>query len=154
MPLIRNPKDFLSGLMFMAFGVAALVLSGDYAIGTAARMGPGYFPRLLGMLLLGLGAILALGGFRATREERPVWHWKPLFIILLSVGVFMLVGQRLGLVLASLILVLISSLASDEFSWKEALISGLIQGVVAVVIFVYGLSLPLPVWPVFITGIL
>ena len=152
MHLIRNPKDFLSGLLFMAFGLAALVLSGDYAIGTAARMGPGYFPRVLGILLLGLGAILALGGFRATTEEQPVWHWKPLCIILLSVGVFILLGERLGLVLASTVLVLISSIASDEFSWKEALISGLIQGVVAVVVFVYGLSMPLPVWPVFITG--
>ncbi len=153
MHLIRNPKDFLSGLLFMAFGLAALVLSGEYAIGVAARMGPGYFPRVLGILLLGLGAILALGGFRATTEEQPVWHWKPLFIILLSVGVFILLGERLGLVLASTILVFISSLASDEFSWKEALISGLIQGAVAVVVFVYGLSMPLPVWPVFITGI-
>jgi hypothetical protein len=147
MHLIRNPKDFLSGLLFMAFGLAALVLSGEYAIGVAARMGPGYFPRVLGILLLGLGAILALGGFRATTEDQP------LFIILLSVGVFILLGERLGLVLASTILVFISSLASDEFSWKEALISGLIQGAVAVVVFVYGLSMPLPVWPVFITGI-
>jgi hypothetical protein len=153
MHLIRNPKDFFSGLMFMAFGLAALVLSGDYTVGVAARMGPGYFPRVLGILLLGLGGVLALGGFRTTTEERPVWRWGPLSIILLSVGVFILVGQLLGLVLASLILVLISSLASDEFNWKEALISGLIQGVVAVVVFVYGLSMPLPVWPVFITGI-
>jgi hypothetical protein len=153
MALIRNSKDFLSGLMFMAFGIAALVLSGDYTIGTAARMGPGYFPRVLGILLLGLGALLALGGLRATSEKQPVWHWKPLFIVLCSVGAFILVGQRLGLVLASLILVFIASLASDEFSWKEALLSGLIQGVVAVVVFVYGLALPLPVWPVFVTGI-
>jgi hypothetical protein len=153
MPLIRNPKDFLSGLLFMAFGLAALVLSGDYPIGVAARMGAGYFPRVLGILLLGLGGLLALGGLRATTEQQPVWRWKPLLIILLSVAVFILLGQRLGLVLASLILVFISSLASDEFSWKEALISGLIQGVVAVVVFVYGLSLPLPVWPAFITGI-
>ncbi|MBV5331034.1 tripartite tricarboxylate transporter TctB family protein, partial [bacterium] len=65
MPLIGNPKDFFAGLLFMAFGLAALVLSGDYTIGTAARMGAGYFPRVLGILLLGMGALLALRGFRA-----------------------------------------------------------------------------------------
>ena len=153
MPLIGNPKDFLAGLLFMAFGLAALVLSGDYTIGTAARMGAGYFPRVLGILLLGMGALLALRGFRASSEARPVWHWRPLFIILLSVGAFILVGERLGLVLASVILVLIASFASEEFNWKEALLSGAIQGIVAVVVFVYGLSLPLPVWPVFLTGV-
>ena len=153
MLLIGNPKDFLAGLLFMAFGLAALVLSGDYTIGTAARMGAGYFPRVLGILLLGMGALLALRGFRASAEERPVWHWRPLFIILLSVGAFILVGERLGLVLASVILVLIASFASEEFNWKEALVSGAIQGIVAVVVFVYGLSLPLPVWPVFLTGV-
>lgn len=152
MQLIRNPKDFYAGLLFIAFGVAALILSRDYAVGSAARMGAGYFPRALGILLVALGALLSFGGFRASEEAQPVWHWRPLCIVLFSIGVFVFAAQWLGLVLAGLILVFMSSTASGEFNWKEALVSGVIQGIAAVAIFVYGLAMPLPVWPFFISG--
>ena len=80
------------------------------------------------------------------------WRWRPLAIVLLSVGVFCLTAQWLGLVLASLMLVFFSSVADEEFSWKEALLSGVIQAVSAVAVFVYGLGVPFPVWPAFIPG--
>ena len=151
MELIRNPKDFLAGLLFMAFGITALVLSHSYEIGEASRMGPGYFPRILGILLLALGAILSLRGFRSTSEVQPEWRWRPLAIVLLGVGVFSLTPW-LGLIMTGLLLVFISSTASQEFRWKEALISGAVQGVAVVAIFVYGLGIPLPVWPFFVAG--
>jgi hypothetical protein len=152
MKLIRNPKDFYAGLLFMLFGLAALVISRSYPLGAVARMGPGYFPRVLGILLLGLGALLSLSGFRSTVEVLSGWRWRPLVIVLLSVGLFCLTAQWLGLVVASMTLVFISSVASEEFRWKEALISGAIQAVAVVAVFVYGLGIPFPVWPVFITG--
>lgn len=152
MRLIRNPKDFYAGLLFMSFGLAALVISWSYPLGAAARMGPGYFPRVLGILLLGLGALLSLSGFRSTGEVMSGWSWRPLVIVLLGVGFFSLTAQWLGVVVASMTLVFISSVASEEFRWKEALISGAIQAVSVVAVFVYGLGMPLPVWPVFITG--
>jgi Tripartite tricarboxylate transporter TctB family len=152
MKLIRNPKDFYAGLLFMSFGLAALVISRSYPLGAVARMGPGYFPRVLGILLLGLGALLSLSGFRSTVEVLSGWRWRPLVIVLLSVGLFCLTAQWLGLVVASMTLVFISSVASEEFRWKEALISGAIQAVSVVAVFVYGLGMPFPVWPVFITG--
>lgn len=152
MPLIRNPKDFYAGVLFMSFGLAALVIARSYPLGTAARMGPGYFPRVLGILLLGLGALLSLSGFRSTGDALSGWRWRPLAIVLLSVGVFCLTAQWLGLVLASLMLVFFSSVADEEFSWKEALLSGVIQAVSAVAVFVYGLGVPFPVWPAFIPG--
>jgi hypothetical protein len=153
MGLMRNPKDLLAGLMFMAFGVAALVISQSYTLGTAARMGPGYFPRLLGILLVGLGAVQVLLSFRAnSAAERPEWHWRPLFIVLVGVGTFIVVAPAMGVMVAGLVLVFISSWASSEFRFREALISGVVQGIAAVVVFVYGLGLPLPVWPTIIGG--
>lgn len=150
MALVRNPKDFLAGFLFVAFGVAALAISQSYEIGAASRMGPGYFPRLLGLLLVVLGAFLALRGFWPSAEVQPQWRWRPLLVVLIGVGCFSFAAPRLGLVVAGLLLVFISSAASEEFRWKEALISGAIQGFAAVAVFVYGLGIPLPVWPLFI----
>lgn len=152
MRTIRNREDFLAGLLFIAFGVAALVFSRSYPVGDAARMGPGYFPRLLGIVLVVLGTALSLRGFRAQGDAVSAWRWQPLIIILVGVGVFGLVAKWLGLIVAAAVLVVISSFAHSEFNWKEALVSGGIQGVAAVVLFVYGLGLPLPVWPVLFAG--
>jgi drug/metabolite transporter (DMT)-like permease len=149
---LQNPKDLLAGLLFMSFGGVAFVMSQSYAIGTAARMGPGYFPRALGIVLVVLGALLSLRGLRPAQEPQPEWHWRPLAVLLLGVGLFSLTAQWLGLVLAALALVFVSSAASPEFRWKEALASGLIQGAATVTVFVYGLGIPLPVWPVFLAG--
>jgi putative tricarboxylic transport membrane protein len=149
---LQNPRDFLAGLLFMAFGGVALAMSQSYAIGTAARMGPGYFPRALGLVLVVLGALLSLRGFRPSQEPQPEWRWRPLAVVLAGVALFSFTAQWLGLVLAGLALVFVSSAASPEFRWKEALVSGAIQGAATVVVFVYGLGLPLPVWPVLLAG--
>ena len=149
---IGNPNDFWAGLLFMSIGAAALVLSRSYAMGEAIRMGPGYFPRALGALLLVFGAVLSLRAIRATKEPFSAWHLRPLFIVLLSLALFCLALKWLGLVVSGVVLVFIASLASSEFRWKQALISGVIQGAFAAVLFVYGLKIPLSVWPVFIAG--
>jgi len=152
MPLIRSPKDFYAGLLFMAIGLADLVIVRSYPLGTSSRMGPGYFPRILGILLLGLGTLLSLRGFRSGGEAMSRWHWRPLTIVLLSVLVWGLTAQGLGLVVASLALVFMSSVASDEFRWREAVLSGAIQAAAMAALFIYGLGVPLPVWPVFLGG--
>lgn len=152
MQLIRNPKDFYAGLLFMAFGLVALVIAQSYPLGTASRMGPGYFPRLLGILLVGFGAIQSLMGVRSKTVFPLEWHWRPLFVLLASVALFIVITPWLGLVAAGLVLVFVSSAASREFRWREALIVGALQGVAAAALFVYALGLPLPIWPPFITG--
>jgi hypothetical protein len=152
MALIRHPKDFWSGVLFGSFGVAAIVLSSDYPLGSAARMGPAYFPRALGILLLLLAAALVARSL-ATRGPAPaVRNLKPLVIVLGSVLMFGLAAPRLGVALATILLILGSSTADHEFRWREALASSVILAVVAVVVFVYGLGLQLPVWPPFIAG--
>ena len=152
---IRRPRDFFSGILFMGFGMAALMISRSYVyvIGTASRMGPGYFPRAIGCLLVILGALLSVLSFRPSYgESKVVWRWRPLVIVLFSVCLFPWFTDFLGLIVTSLLLVFVSSAASPEFRWKEALISGTILGLAATAVFVYGLAIPLPIWPAFMGG--
>lgn len=147
MPFIRHPKDFYSGLIFIAFGIGAIVIGSNYALGTAARMGPGYFPRLLGILLIVLGAALSLRALRVQGERLPGWKWKPTFIVLGSVVLFGAMVNIAGLVLSTIVLIFLSSAASPEFRPKEAIISGVILAALTVAVFVIGLKLQLPIWP-------
>jgi hypothetical protein len=147
MSFIRHPKDFYSGLLFIAFGVAAIVIGSNYALGTAARMGPGYFPRMLGILLLVLGAALALRALRVQGSPLPGWKWRPTLIVLGSVVLFGVIVNSVGLVLSTIILIVLSSAASTEFRPKEALISGVLLAALTVAVFVIGLKLQLPIWP-------
>jgi hypothetical protein len=152
MTFIRNPKDFWAGLVYVAFGVAAIVIALNYPVGSAGRMGPGYFPRALGILLIVLGAILVLRALRLRGTPMSFPTYKPLLIIIGSVVLFGLVAgpMKLGLVAATIVLILVSSWASDEFWWKEAVISSIILAAFTVAAFAYGLKLQLPVWPTFL----
>jgi hypothetical protein len=144
---IPRPKDFCAGLLFVAFGIAAIVLGLDYPLGTAARMGPGYFPRLLGILLIALGAALSLSSLRGRGPPLPGWKWRPVTIVLLSVVAFGLVLTHAGLVLSTIGLIVIASTASREFRFRESLISGALLAALSVGVFVIGLKLQLPIWP-------
>src|SRR5205814_3031044 len=115
MAVIRHPKDFWSGVLFIAIGVFAVVYGMKYTLGSAARMGPGYFPRILGILLIGLGAILALRSLRLRGAKIPTWKWRPSLVILGSVVLFGLILNFAGLVLATIVLIVLSSAASPEF---------------------------------------
>ena len=147
MSVIRHPKDFFAGLIFVAFGVGAVVLGNAYPLGAAARMGPGYFPRILGIMLIVLGAALALRGLRLQGSPLPRWKWRPTLIVIGSVVLFGLIVTRVGLVFSTIVLIVLSSAASTEFRPKEALISGVLLAALAVGVFVIGLKLQLQIWP-------
>ena len=152
MSRIRNPKDFWAGFLFVLVGIAALVLGSRYNLGTAARMGPGYFPRILGLLLIALGGVIALRGLRTQGVAIPAWRLRPTIVVLFSVVLFGLIVTFAGLALSTVILIVIASTASSEFHWKEALISGVLLAALAVGVFIVGLKLQLPIWPTFLTG--
>jgi hypothetical protein len=147
MSYIRNPKDFYAGLIFVAFGVAAIAIGSNYALGTAARMGPGYFPRILGIMLIVLGAALSLRALRSQGSPLPGVKWRPTLIVLGSVVLFGVMVNTAGLVLSTIVLIVLSSAASHEFRPREALISGVLLAALAVGVFVIGLKLQLPIWP-------
>jgi hypothetical protein len=154
MALIRHRKDFYAGVMFMAFGMGAIVIGSNYALGTAARMGPGYFPRILGVLLIVLGALLALRSVRGPAAAMPRLKWRPTAIVLGSVVGFGLIIEKTGLFVSTVLLIFFASTASHEFRWKEALASGVFFALLAIAVFVLGLKIQLPVWPTFLSGTL
>ena len=147
MASIRNPKDFWAGALFIAIGIAALVIASRYALGTAARMGPGYFPRILGILLIVLGGILAVRGLRTSGPPIPRFHWRPTLIVLGSVVLFGAIVRSVGVALSTVILIVSASAASREFRPREALMVGVLLAALAVGVFVVGLQLQLPIWP-------
>jgi len=150
MAFIRHPKDFFAGLLFIAFGIAAIAIGSHYTLGTAARMGPGYFPRILGILLIGMGLALSLRSLRLSGPKVPAFKWRPLVIVLGSVSIFGLIVNHAGVVVSTMLLIVAASAASHEFRLREAIISGVILAALAVAVFVIGLKLQLPIWPAFI----
>ena len=147
MPKLRDPKDFVAGLLFVAIGLSAIILSGDYRRGTAATMGPGYFPLVLGAMLTVLGLALVLRALRIQGSPIPAWKWRPTLIVLGSVVLFGIIVTRAGLVASTILLIVLSSTASHEFRWKESLVSSFILAAAVVGVFVLGLKLQLPIWP-------
>jgi hypothetical protein len=151
---IRHPKDFCSGVMFMLFGAAAFFFAEDYNIGSAAKMGPGYFPFVLGALLAALGVTLLVRSVFWTKgsQQGPAFHLKPLVLVLSSVVLFGLLLRPLGLLVSTTLLVVVSSMASHEFRWKEALLNAAVLIVVVLLVFVYCLDFQVPIWPSFLAG--
>jgi hypothetical protein len=149
MSLIKHQKDFWAGVLYIAFGVAAIVIALDYPLGSANRMGPGYFPRGLGGLMILIGTILVLRALKLRGAAPAFPSYRPILIVLGSVFVFALVAPKGGLVLAVILLVFLSSFASHEFRIKEAAIASVILAGFTVLAFAWGLQLQLPVWPAF-----
>jgi len=160
---IKSQKDFFSGLMFMGVGVAFAVGATTYNVGSGARMGPGYFPLILGILLAILGGAIVFYSTvveSADGDKIGKWAWKPLFFILASNFAFgvLLAGlpsfgvPAMGLIVAIYALVFIASLAGDTFNAKEVFILATILAVGSYVAFVWALKLQFPVWPSFISG--
>jgi putative tricarboxylic transport membrane protein len=143
-------KDALAGLMFIAVAVFGLWISRDYPIGTALRMDTGYVPRLLCWLLLGLGAIILLQGLRASQAEEKsdgLSALRPVVLVTLSLVVFGLTIETLGLVISILLLTGIGAVADRTLKPLETLIAGVALVALSWVIFIVGLGLAIPVWP-------
>ena len=152
---IKSQKDFWSGLMFIVAGVGFAIGATNYSFGTSARPGPGYFPFGLGILLAVLGAMVLFKALTIESEGGdPVGAigWRPLILIVLGVVVFGLALPRLGMILSLPILILISSLAGDEFKLKEVIINIIVLTIGSWAIFIKGLNLVIPLWPAFMTA--
>ncbi len=160
---IKSQKDFFSGLMFAVVGVAFAWGATTYSVGTGARMGPGYFPMMLGIVLAVIGlAVIFSSLVVETRGGDPIGSiaWKPLtFIIGANLAFGVLLGglpkfgvPAMGLIAAIYALTFIASLAGDRFRFKEVLILSTVLAVGSYVAFVWLLKLQFQVWPSFITG--
>jgi len=151
---IANQKSFVVGLMYVLVGLGFAGIAATYRMGTAARMGPGYFPFWLGILLAVLGAILLINAISrpaAPDERLEKWNVKGLIIILASVCVFAALLQPMGLVVSLIVLIIGSSFADDEFSWLTTIVNVAVLLAISLAVFVYGLGLQFPIWPTVFT---
>jgi len=144
---IRAPKDFWAGVMFCGFAAVALLAARGYSLGSAGRMGPGYFPLLLGGVLAGLGLILIARSVVIDGEPLPRFHVLPLMVIAAAVCLFGLALEPLGLVVSLALLVVLAACAGQPFRPLETVALAAALIVFSVGVFVYALGLPLPVWP-------
>jgi hypothetical protein len=144
---IGNPKDFWAGIVFVALGAAAIGVALDYRFGTAGRMGPGYFPCVLGGILVVLGGVTALKGVGEKGAPIEALPWKTLLLVLGSVALFALILSRVGLVIAAFVLITLSGMAAPGGSAARLVAYAIVLTLAVAVTFVCGLGLAIPLWP-------
>jgi hypothetical protein len=160
---IKSQKDFYSGLLFMALGIAFALGARTYSVGTGARMGPGYFPLMLGIFLAVLGAVIAFKALvvpTATGDKIGKWVWRPVgYIVGANLAFGILLGglpsikvPAMGLIIAIFALTFIAANAGREFKFKEVFILSSILAVGSYLVFILMLKLQIQVWPTFISG--
>jgi hypothetical protein len=138
--------------MYMVIGLFFTIVATQYQMGTAAKMGPGYFPFYLGLLmtLLGLLVLVKSFGAKAAIESIPKFNWRIIIQITGSVVLYGLLLPRLGFLVAVVVLVLVSASASKEFTWKGSLINAGFLVAFTYSVFVLGLKLQFPLLPLFL----
>ena len=169
---IKSERDFWSGLMFVVVGVIFAVGAMNYSMGPAcpagnpcasgfyarfsqlsAHPGAGYFPLGLSLLLVVLGAVVLFKALTIESEGGdPIgaFAWRPLLVIVAAISMFGAMLEPLGLALTIPVLIVIVSLAGDEFHWKGVAANAVVLTVGSWAIFVWGLKLTIPVWPRFV----
>lgn len=141
--IIRNPKDFWSGVLFIAFGGGTVLISSEYPMGTAGRMGPGYFPTVLGYLLAAIGLVSLIRSFINHGESIGRIPVKEIILIMTGVVIFGATVRDAGIIPAVFVLVMISGFASSKFRWLPMLAMAVGSAIFCWVVFVYALGLPL-----------
>jgi putative tricarboxylic transport membrane protein len=145
---IASPRDFWAGVLFGAFGLFATVYAAmNYNLGTAVRMGPGYFPTWVGAMVAVLGLILAIRSLRVKGPGLPRLHWRPTLFILGGSVAYGYALKPLGLLVSTVLVVLITAAGGHEFRWREVLVLALALAAFSLAVFVYALGLPFPLWP-------
>lgn len=157
---IGHPKDFWGGVLFAAIGLLFAVIArgipglafvSGYSMGTPARMGPGFFPFYLGVMLFVLGVIIAVNGVRSAGGPEaafPKFHWAPILWVLGAVVLFGIILKATGMLIAGFLLIVIASVGNPEgVQWKSTIVMGVLLVVFCAMVFVWGLKLPIPLCP-------
>jgi hypothetical protein len=157
---IGHPKDFWGGVLFVLIGlIFAFIARGvpgvpfmpGYSMGTPARMGPGFFPFYLGVILVGLGIIICIQGVRSAGgpdSEFPKFHWAPILWVLGATCIFGIILKATGMLIAGFLLTIIASMGNPEgVKWKSTIILAAVLVIFCALVFVAGLKLPIPLCP-------
>lgn len=142
---IRHPKDFWTGVIFLSIGLAAVIIGRDYNMGTAGKMGPAYFPTILGGLLALIGVVAMARAFFRDGEPIGKFAIKETILILTGVLLFGFLVRGAGLVLAVFAIIMFSAYASSKFKWIPAIALAIGAAVFAVLVFVKALGLPIAI---------
>ena len=142
----RNSKDFWSGAMLIAVGAATILIARGYPFGTTLRMGPGYFPSLLGGILILFGFYLLIKGLRKSEPIERNWSLRALIVLTISLVLFGFLMQHAGFIPALVVLIFGSSAAGREFRLVEVLACTLVLTVLSLAVFIWGLGLPYPLF--------
>jgi hypothetical protein len=141
----RNPKDLWTGIIYIAFGAAAIFIARDYGLGTPRKMGPAFFPGILSIILIVIGIISLTRSF--IRPGTPVgrFTFKGLLMVTGATVLFGLIVRGAGLIIAMPVLVIVSAYASHKFSWRTSIIMAIVLTASCILIFLKGLGIPLPI---------
>ena len=151
---IKAPKDMAAGLFFILVGIAGYGFVWDMPMGAAVRMGPGYIPKVLSVIVGAFGLLIAGRSFVIEGEPLDAWKLRPLVIISASIFVFAFLIDSMGLVLASFLLMILSTVGGREFFWREMVIFSVLMSLGAVVVFHVLLGLPMQVWPTWMSSLI
>jgi len=145
---MRLTKDLLSGVMFGVFGLGAAIIASNYGFGSPSRMGPGFFPIVVGVLLAAMGLGLIVQSLRHPETDEPVerLHFRPLIFISAAIASFGILMEERGLIVALVALIVIARFAGREGSLLELIVMVVVLIAIAVGIFVYALNIYLRLW--------
>ena len=143
--MIRSAKDFWSGLLYICFGSGAMIIAQDYSMGTAVKMGPAYFPTILGALLVLIGTISVIRSFVVSGTPIRAFAFKGLSLIILSTLIFGFLVRGAGLIIALPLLVIMSAYASTRFRWRPTLVMACGLTLFCVLVFIKALGVPLQI---------
>jgi hypothetical protein len=143
---VKSPQDFGAAIVFLLIGIAGLYFGRELTYGTAARMGPGYFPYLLSWLIIAIGVVVGLMSLSVEGPPIEAPQFRPIFFVLLSVVIFGYLMSYVGLAITGVVMTLIAAFARRNFNLFESLALGIGLSIACVLIFVYGLGQPLPAW--------
>ncbi len=140
---LRLSTDLVTGLLFTALGAFAIIYGSRYPLGTAARMGPGYFPFVISVSLTLIGLVLVIRSFFIDGEKLGVIGWRPLLFVLAGTLAFGIFIDRLGLLVAGILLIVAARCADRDFKLVETLVLAATLVALTGAVFIYGLSLPI-----------
>jgi hypothetical protein len=143
---VKSPQDFGAAIVFLLIGIAGLYFGRELTYGTAARMGPGYFPFLLSWLIIAIGVVIGLMSLSVEGPPIEAPQFRPIFFVLLSVVIFGYLMSYVGLAITGVVMTLIAAFARRNFNLLESLALGIGLSIACVLIFVYALGQPLPAW--------
>ena len=140
----RHNRDFFAGLLYIFIGALGMFIARDYPFGSALRMGPGYFPSVLGGMMIAFGVAVMMMGVKNNEKMKPYWSFRALIMLPLATVVFGVMMEEAGFIPALLVLIPLSAAAGKEFKVVEIALLTIGLTILSTLLFIKGLGLPYP----------